>query len=72
MTPELIGVVQPRLQSETHPPDKSTVLAKSYLRAFAQAHEAGGFDRVLIGYHADAPDGMLLASFIASPRRREA
>ena len=50
MTPEFIGMVQPRLQSETHPPDKSTVLDKDYLRAFAQAHEAGGFDRVLIGY----------------------
>jgi alkanesulfonate monooxygenase SsuD/methylene tetrahydromethanopterin reductase-like flavin-dependent oxidoreductase (luciferase family) len=44
--PEFIGMVQPRLQSETHPPDKSVVLDKAYLRAFTQAHEAGGFDRV--------------------------
>jgi len=66
MTPEFIGMIQPRLQSETHPPDRSVVLDKGYLRAFAQAHEAGGFDRVLIGYYANAPDGMLLASFIAA------
>lgn len=70
MTPEFIGMVQPRLQSETHPPDKSIVLDKAYLRAFAQAHEAGGFDRVLIGYYADAPDGILLASSIAAQTER--
>ncbi len=46
MIPEFIGMVQPRLQSETHPSDKSVVLDKAYLRAFTQAHEAGGFDRV--------------------------
>ena len=68
--PEFIGMVQPRLQSETHAPDKSVVLDRAYLRAFAQAHEVGGFDRVLIGYYADAPDGMLLASFIAQTTER--
>jgi alkanesulfonate monooxygenase len=70
MTPEFIGMIQPRLQSETHPPDRSVVLDKAYLRAFAQAHEAGGFDRVLIGYYADAPDGLLLASSIAAQTER--
>jgi alkanesulfonate monooxygenase len=70
MTPEFIGMIQPRLQSETHPPDKSVVLDKAYLRDFAAAHEAGGFDRVLIGYYADAPDGMMLASFIAAHTER--
>jgi alkanesulfonate monooxygenase len=66
MTTEFIGMIQPRLQSETHPPKRSVVLDKGYLRAFAEAHEAGGFDRVLVGYYADAPDGMLLASAIAA------
>jgi alkanesulfonate monooxygenase len=70
MRPEFIGMIQPRLQSETHPPDSSVVLDKGYLSAFAQAHEAGGFDRVLIGYYADAPDGMLLAGFIAQQTER--
>jgi alkanesulfonate monooxygenase len=49
MSLEFIGMIQPRLQSEIHPADKSVVLDKGYLRDFARAHEAGGFDRVLIG-----------------------
>jgi alkanesulfonate monooxygenase len=67
---EFIGMIQPRLQSETHPPDKSVVIDKTYLRAFAQAHEAAGFDRVLIGYYADAPDGFLIGSYIAGQTER--
>jgi alkanesulfonate monooxygenase len=67
---EFIGMIQPRLQSETHPPDTSVVIDKPYLRAFAQAHEAAGFDRVLIGYYADAPDGFLIGSYIASHTER--
>ena len=70
MTLEFIGMVQPRLQSEIHPADKSVVLDKGYLKAFAQAHEAGGFDRVLIGYYADAPDGFQLAGYIAAHTER--
>src|SRR6195952_2886186 len=63
-------MIQPRLQSETHPPDISVVIDKTYLRAFAQAHEAAGFDRVLIGYYADAPDGFLIGSYIAGQTER--
>jgi alkanesulfonate monooxygenase SsuD/methylene tetrahydromethanopterin reductase-like flavin-dependent oxidoreductase (luciferase family) len=40
MTPDVIGMIQPRLQSETHPPKRSVVLDKGYLRAFAEAHDA--------------------------------
>jgi alkanesulfonate monooxygenase len=70
MSPEFIGMIQPRLQSEIHPADKSVVLDKSYLKILAQAHEAAGFDRVLIGYYADAPDGFLLGGFIAAHTSR--
>jgi alkanesulfonate monooxygenase len=70
MVPEFIGMIQPRPQSEIHPADKSIVLDKGYLRAFAQAHEAGGFDRVLIGYYADAPDGVLIGGYIAAHTER--
>jgi alkanesulfonate monooxygenase len=70
MSIEFIGMIQPRLQSEIHPADKSVVLDKAYLKAFAQAHEAGGFDRVLIGYYADAPDGFLLGGYVAARTRR--
>jgi alkanesulfonate monooxygenase len=67
---EFIGMIQPRLQSEIHPADKSIVLDKGYLRAFAQAHEAAGFDRVLIGYYADAPDGFLVGGYVAAHTTR--
>jgi alkanesulfonate monooxygenase len=70
MTLEFIGMVQPRLQSEIHPADKSVVLDKGYLKEFAQAHEASGFDRVLIGYYADAPDGFQLGGYIAAHTER--
>ncbi len=70
MSLEFIGMIQPRAQSEIHPADKSVVLDKAYLKDFAQAHEAGGFDRVLIGYYADAPDGFQLGGYIAAHTRR--
>jgi alkanesulfonate monooxygenase len=70
MSLEFIGMIQPRKQSEIHPADKSVVLDKAYLKAFAQAHEAGGFDRVLIGYYADAPEGFQLGGYIAAHTQR--
>jgi alkanesulfonate monooxygenase len=70
MVLEFIGMIQPRRQSEIHPADRSVVLDKGYLKAFAQAHEAGGFDRVLIGYYADAPDGFLIGGYIAAHTAR--
>jgi alkanesulfonate monooxygenase len=68
--PEFIGMIQPRPQSEIHPADRSVVLDRGYLRAFAQAHEAGGFDRVLVGYYSDAPEGLLIGGFIAEQTER--
>jgi alkanesulfonate monooxygenase len=37
-----------------------------YLKRFAQAHEAGGFDRVLIGYGSTAPDGLHLGTYVTA------
>jgi alkanesulfonate monooxygenase len=68
--PEFIGMVQPRPQSEIHPADRSVVLDRGYLRDFALAHEQGGFDRVLVGYYSDAPDGMLVGGYIADRTER--
>ncbi len=70
MSLEFIGMIQPRLQSEIHPADKSVVLDKGYLRDFARAHEEAGFDRVLIGYYADAPDGFLVGGYVAAHTTR--
>ena len=33
-----------------------------FTREFARAHEAAGFDRVLVGYYSDAPDGFIVAA----------
>src|ERR1700689_5486336 len=35
-----------------------------YLARFARAHEAAGFDRVLIGYGATGPDGFAVAAHV--------
>ncbi len=64
MTPEFIGMIHHREASEIHPPGP-VVFDRGYIRDFAQAAEAGGFDRVLVGYFADGPDGFLLAATAA-------
>ncbi|ACK51591.1 Alkanesulfonate monooxygenase [Methylocella silvestris BL2] len=70
MSVEFIGMIQPRKQSEIHPADRSVVLDRGYLQDFAHAHEAGGFDRALIGYYSDTPDGLLLGGYIAEQTTR--
>jgi alkanesulfonate monooxygenase SsuD/methylene tetrahydromethanopterin reductase-like flavin-dependent oxidoreductase (luciferase family) len=65
MTIEFIGMIHHRHASEIHPP-ASLVLDRGYIRDFAQAAEAGGFDRLLVGYDSDAPDGFLVAASAAS------
>ena len=66
---EFIGMVQPRQQSEIHPAVGQSVDV-GYLRASAQAHEAGGFDRVLIGWFSNGPDGLQLAANMAAHTSR--
>jgi alkanesulfonate monooxygenase len=65
MTVEFIGMIHHRHGSEIHPPS-NLVLDRGYIRDFAQAAEAGGFDRLLVGYFSDAPDGFLVAASAAS------
>src|ERR1700689_2866998 len=69
MSVEFIGMIHHRQGSETHPPS-SIVLDRGYIREFAQAAEAGGFDRVLVGYFSDGPDGFLLAAAAAAHTER--
>lgn len=38
----------------------------AYLKQLAQAHEAGGFDRVLIGYGSTQPDGLHLGTYVTA------
>jgi alkanesulfonate monooxygenase len=69
MTIEFIGMIQPREQSEIHPA-RGPSIDLGYLRASAQAHEEAGFDRFLIGWHSNGPDGLMLAAHAAASTRR--
>jgi alkanesulfonate monooxygenase len=70
MSLSFIGMIQPRQQSEIHPA-QGPAIDPGYLVASAQAHEAyadqgGGFDRVLIGWYSNGPDGLQLAAHVAA------
>lgn len=67
--PEFIGMIHHREASEIHPAG-GPIMDLGYIRTFAQAAEAGGFDRVLVGYFSDAPDGFLVAAAAASHTER--
>lgn len=69
MSVEFIGMIHHREASEIHPP-ASVLFDQSYIRDFAQAAEAGGFDRVLVGYFSDGPDGFLLTATAAAHTTR--
>ena len=55
----------------TPPGDGATVhvikggISAPYLKAFAQAHEAAGFDLALVGYTASSAEGFLVAQYAA-------
>src|SRR5437660_5939519 len=65
MPVEMIGWIASRVSSElipaSEPPFDATVIAET-----ARIHERAGFDRVLIGYFSDAPDGFLVGAHAAS------
>jgi len=63
MPVEFIGIVHGQNVSEIHPAEGPPI-DKAYVRAIASAHEAGGFDRVLIAHHSSSPDGYLTAAHV--------
>src|ERR1700721_2601567 len=69
MSVEFIGMIHHREASEIHPP-APVLLDRGYIREFAQAAEAGGFERVLGGYLADGADGFLLTAAAAAHTER--
>ncbi|HCL3371107.1 TPA: alkanesulfonate monooxygenase, partial [Pseudomonas aeruginosa] len=56
MSIQFLGMIGHRLASETLAP-VGPILDNSYIAAFARAHEEAGFDRILVGYWSDQPDG---------------
>jgi alkanesulfonate monooxygenase len=66
---EFIGMIQPRQQSEIHPA-QGPAIDPGYLVASAQAHDEGGFDRILVGWYSNGPDGLLLATHAAAHTKK--
>lgn len=66
---QFIGAIGSNGGSESRISDRA-VVDKVYLGAFARAHEAAGFDRVLIGYFSSAPDGFQIAAHAAQQTER--
>jgi alkanesulfonate monooxygenase len=69
MSVEFIGYVSHQEASEIHLP-KGPAVNPPYIAAVAQAHEYGGFDRVLIAHSSASPDGFQIASFVAQQTKR--
>src|SRR3989442_4513513 len=65
MTVEMIGWIAPRVASEIIPPAGPPFDAGTIAET-ARLHERAGFDRVLIGYFSDAPDGFLVGAHAAA------
>ncbi len=69
MSVEIIGWVAPRVSSEMIAPD-GPPFAPDVIAQTARIHEAAGFDRVLIGYFSDAPDGFMVGAHAAAATER--
>ncbi|MGC2201764.1 MAG: LLM class flavin-dependent oxidoreductase [Stellaceae bacterium] len=69
MPVEMIGWIAPRVSSELIPPSGPPFDAK-VIAETARIHERAGFDRVLIGYFSNAPNGFLVGAHAASVTER--
>jgi alkanesulfonate monooxygenase len=61
---QILGMVAAQEVSETRGSMTERTIDPWFLARFAQAQEAGGFDRVLIGYGATQPDGFAIAAHV--------
>ena len=66
---EFIGMIQSQKVSEIHAA-QGPAIDRDYVRAFAQAHEAAGFDRILVPHHSTGPDATLTVAYAASVTER--
>lgn len=65
MSIQFLGMIGHRLASEIIPAS-GPLFNKQYIADFARAHEQAGFDRVLVGYWSDQPDGFLVTAHAAA------
>ncbi len=64
MSVEFIGMIAAEEKSEIHPANGPTI-QPDYIARFAQAHEAAGFERVLIAHNSADADAVLVATHAA-------
>jgi alkanesulfonate monooxygenase len=69
MSVEFIGFVGTQEVSEILPPTGS-VIDPAYTRSVALAHEAGGFDRVLMAHSSASPDAVVTATQVLADTSR--
>ena len=62
---EVIGWIAPQVSSEIISPE-GPVFDKDVIALTARVHEEAGFDRALIGYFTNAPDGFLIGAHAAA------
>ncbi|MFH8132977.1 LLM class flavin-dependent oxidoreductase [Pantoea osteomyelitidis] len=65
MSIQFLGMIGHRLASEIIPAS-GPLFDKQYIASFARAHEQAGFDRILVGYWSDQPDGFLVTAHAAA------
>ncbi|MFT9447724.1 LLM class flavin-dependent oxidoreductase [Gluconobacter japonicus] len=68
MPVEFIGFVSSQNHSEIIPPT-GPVIDLAHIETAAKIHENGGFDRVLIAFHSNSPESILLAQHVAATTR---
>ncbi len=69
MSIEFVGMIQSQKVSEIHPPH-GPVVDRDYVKAFAQAHEQAGFDRILVPHHSTGPSAQLTIAHAAAHTER--
>jgi len=69
MSVEFIGYTGSGNASEIHPPS-GPAIDRDWIKKVAQAHEAGGFDRVLVAQHSTGPDSQIVVSYAAAHTQR--
>jgi len=69
MSVEIIGMITAAPGSEVDQPSGAAI-DPAFVTRMAQAHETAGFDRALIGYFSNGPEGSIVSSYVAAATQR--
>lgn|SRR5690554_4627897 len=69
MSVEILGMITASPSSEVDQPLGEAV-DPAFVKGFARAHEAAGFDRVLVGYFSNGPEGAVVSSFAVAATKK--